>query len=351
MSYDYYAILNTSRKSSLDEIRKSYRELALKSHPKRANYPKHPAILPEPIEKFVEHLPTLSVDKFWSLLGEAYDVLSNELRRYIYDCYGNDGLRNGIHTAHIHITPYEYHGDAMKTFHEAMVICSPYADSYDAASIRNNSSSLIHNSFKGPAIKYKCKDINKLLYVSVRDIYFGAMKKVEILRHEFIDEDRTRTAVASKILSIPIPKGCYAGTKIRFPNEGDRSADTIPADVVFTIADKADDTYKRNGSDLYLMHRIELWQALRGFKISLKTIDERKINIAIHDIVDAEYEKMIPNEGLPCPDDETQRGNLYIKFRIVFPKNVDVLLQQLNLNKWMIRILHYVSHFCLLEND
>ena len=75
MSTDYYDILSVSRSASGGEIKKAYRKLAMKYHPDR-----------NPDDKKAE-------DRFKECT-EAYEVLSDENKRKIYDTYGHEGLKN-----------------------------------------------------------------------------------------------------------------------------------------------------------------------------------------------------------------------------------------------------------------
>lgn len=78
-SNDYYEILEVSKNSSLQEIEKSYKQLVQKWHPdKKANKNN-----PEASEKYKE-------------ITEAYDVLSDENKRAIYDLHGHEGLQSEI---------------------------------------------------------------------------------------------------------------------------------------------------------------------------------------------------------------------------------------------------------------
>mgnify|MGYP001825799317 FL=1 len=71
---DYYEVLGISRDASQDEIKKSYRRLAMKFHPDRN---KDDA---EAETKFKE-------------AKEAYEVLKDEDKRSAYDRFGHEGLR------------------------------------------------------------------------------------------------------------------------------------------------------------------------------------------------------------------------------------------------------------------
>jgi molecular chaperone DnaJ len=72
---DYYDVLGVSRQAGTDEIKKAYRQLAMKYHPDRNEGN------PEAEEKFKE-------------ASEAYSVLADAEKRRIYDQYGFDGLKS-----------------------------------------------------------------------------------------------------------------------------------------------------------------------------------------------------------------------------------------------------------------
>lgn len=73
---DYYDVLGVSRTASADEIKKSYRRLAMKHHPDRNKD------------------DTSSEAKFKEA-KEAYEVLSDADKRATYDRFGHDGLKAG----------------------------------------------------------------------------------------------------------------------------------------------------------------------------------------------------------------------------------------------------------------
>ena len=73
---DYYEVLSVSRNANGDELKKSYRRLAVQYHPD-----KNPGD-PKAEEKFKE-------------LGEAYDVLNDPDKRAAYDRYGHAAFAQG----------------------------------------------------------------------------------------------------------------------------------------------------------------------------------------------------------------------------------------------------------------
>jgi molecular chaperone DnaJ len=73
---DYYATLGVARDASDDEIKKSYRKLAMQWHPDRNG-------------------GSREAEEQFKAITEAYDVLRDPQKRAAYDRYGEAGLRGG----------------------------------------------------------------------------------------------------------------------------------------------------------------------------------------------------------------------------------------------------------------
>ena len=72
---DYYEILGVQKSSSLDEVKKAYRELALKFHPDR-----------------VPHEQKKEAEEKFKDISEAYAILSDANKRALYDQHGHAGI-------------------------------------------------------------------------------------------------------------------------------------------------------------------------------------------------------------------------------------------------------------------
>lgn len=77
-------------------------------------------------------------------------------------------------------------------------------------------------------VKTKQPPIRHALCLTLKEIYFGGVKKMKIHRLAFIDDQRTTTDIREKILTIPIKPGIRPNTEIIFPEEGDENPAFIP---------------------------------------------------------------------------------------------------------------------------
>lgn len=73
---DYYEILGVSRDASDEDLKKAYRQRALKYHPDRNKSP-------DAVQRFKE-------------VNEAYQILSDAQRRQAYNQFGHVGVKNGF---------------------------------------------------------------------------------------------------------------------------------------------------------------------------------------------------------------------------------------------------------------
>ncbi len=74
---DYYEILGVARNASEEEIKKSYRRMAMKHHPDRNANDK-------------------TAEEQFKQIKEAYEVLSDSRRRAAYDQFGHAGVEGAV---------------------------------------------------------------------------------------------------------------------------------------------------------------------------------------------------------------------------------------------------------------
>ncbi|XP_034191882.1 dnaJ homolog subfamily B member 13 isoform X1 [Osmia lignaria lignaria] len=292
---DYYGVLSLKKNSDDLEIKAAFRRLAIRYNPIRAKD---------------ESLWTI-----FSLVAEAYDVLSNPFKRAIYDQFGEEGLKNGVPGDEGFIQPYIYHGEPMRTYREFFGTESPYADLFH---VLTQPSSVLEFP-EGRGLKRKEEPLIKTLYLTLLEVLLGGIKKMKIQRLVLVGDDKSKTVTKEKILTIPIKPGIPTGTRIIFPEEGDQGPTKIPADVIFITEDRPHETFRREGSDLHMTVDIFLREALTGTVVTVNTLDDRTLRIPITSVIAPNYRKYILKEGLPLPENPKDKGNLIITFNIEFP--------------------------------
>jgi molecular chaperone DnaJ len=155
---DYYEVLGVQRTATEDEIKKAYRQLALKFHPDRNPGNK------EAEEKFKE-------------ATEAYEVLRDQEKRSIYDRYGREGMRVGASQqgfggfAHFDLS------DAMRIFMESFGDVGGFGDLF-GSSRRSSTRTRAHRTGA---------DIDISIRLTLEEIATGVEKKIKLKRWTVCD--------------------------------------------------------------------------------------------------------------------------------------------------------------------
>ncbi|XP_010470205.1 PREDICTED: dnaJ homolog subfamily B member 1-like [Camelina sativa] len=316
MGVDYYNVLNVNPSATEDDLKKSYRRLALKWHPD-----KNPASNKKEAEtKFKE-------------ISEAYDVLSDPNKRQIYDQYGEDGLKSSdvptaSETASSQQRNYSsvnnagfryYPRDAEDIFAEFFG-ASEKVFGGGGGGVRFKSAEAGGQTNRKTPVNRKAPAIESKLACTLEELYKGGRRKMKISR--VVPDGFGKSKPVEEILKIDITPGWKKGTKITFPEKGNQEPGVTPADLIFVIDEKPHSVYKRDGNDLIVDKKVTLLEALTGITISLTTLDGRNLTIPVLDIVKPGQEIVIPNEGMPISKEHSKRGDLRINFEIGFPSRL-----------------------------
>ncbi|KAK4485261.1 hypothetical protein RD792_007893 [Penstemon davidsonii] len=332
MGVDYYKILNVDKNAKDEDLKKSYRKLAMKWHPD-----KNPNNKKEAEAKFKE-------------ISEAYDVLSDPQKRAIYDQYGEEGLKGQVPPPDAAAAgpggaTYFQSGDGPNVFRfnprnaddifaEFFGFSTPFGGmGSGGGGMRGGGSRFSSSMFggddmfssfgeRGPMSSgpRKAPPIEQKLACSLEELYKGASKRMKISRE--IADASGKTMPVEEILTIDIKPGWKKGTKITFPEKGNEQPNVIPSDLIFIIDEKPHSVFTRDGNDLIVTQIITLAEALTGYTVHLTTLDGRNLKVPINRVIDPSYEEVMPKEGMPIPKDPSRRGNLRIKFNIKFPNRL-----------------------------
>ena len=315
---DYYEILELNRNCSQEDISEAYRRLSLKYHPK-VTKPENSAVFEYHFQK----------------LAEAYEVLSDPNKKQIFDIYGKEGLKNGILGKNGKKKDgYRFLGNGHEIFEKFMGTSNPFT------LIRENEKKsketiVIDAANPNANINLEKKeknerDINIDLECTLEELYNGCTKNVKYTKKKICEDFRTTEDQEANI-EVEIMKGYDKNTIIPFKEMGNDFPGEKSSDLIIHIKEKKHPYFKRvNKDDLIYMHELTLAKALNGDPVRLVTLDNRKIAVSIDEIISPSTVKKVPGEGMPIYQKEisvrdltTKKGDLYIKFHIIFPEYID----------------------------
>lgn len=330
----FYDLLGVAPGASDTELKKAYRKAALKYHPD-----KNPS--PEAAEKFKD-------------VSRAYEVLSDDQKRDIYDQYGEEGLSGaggpgGMGGMGAEDIFSQFFGGGFGGMGGAQRGPAKGKD------IKHSISCTLEELFKGRTAKLA---LNKTILCKTCEGRGGAAGKIKqcsschgqgmkfvtrqmgpmIQRFQTVcdvcqgngdicdPKDRCSTCKGKKtqserkILQVNIDPGMKDGQRIVFSGEGDQEPNVTPGDVIFVVDEKPHDKFTRKGNDLFYEAEIDLLTALAGGDVGFTSVsgDYVTFNILPGEVVSPGTTKVIENQGMPVYR-HGGRGNLFIKFSVKFP--------------------------------
>jgi len=326
MGKDYYNILGVSKNASSDDIKKAYKKLALQYHPDRnteANKEKSQ-------EKFV-------------VINEAYEVLSDEQKKKIYDQFGEEGLKAGINgNQSSGFSPADFgtYGSTGSAYFRAS---DPYVvfEQFFGPGVRFSFSGTpgrsgkFRNDFsseeedfgyeKAPFRSHRTfrvqPPVERTFSCTLEELYSGHNKRLRITRRIYSPRgDSTPDSIISEIY---VPPGSTAGSEFLVKGSGDIYPDQPAGDLLFVLEEKPHSFYQRDGNDLIYTAKISLAQALTGVKINLPTMDGQYVEVLIRDVIKPGYEKRIQGRGMTVYKHPGHYGDLIVKFDIQWPNRIE----------------------------
>jgi len=276
---DYYATLGVDRKASADDIKKAYRQLALKYHPDR-NKDK-----PEVEEKFKS-------------LSEAYAVLSDEKKRREYDRYGAEGFSQKFSQEDV-FRDFDF-ASVFHQFGGGFSGNNPFSGMDDYFTRRGG-------GFRPP----RGRDLTQDLSISFEEAALGAKRVVAINRQGNREE-----------ISFRIPPGIENGKSIRLSGKG------IPSpvqggqqgDLKLKIHIQPHPIFKRDGKNIVMEKEISMIEALLGTSVAIPTL-YGEIMMKIPAGTQSHARLRLKDKGIPKAEANTY-GDQFVQINVKIPKEL-----------------------------
>ena len=321
----YYKVLGVDKNASKDEIKKAYRTLVRTKHPDKGGSE----------EEFQE-------------IQLAYDTLSDENKRKVYDEYGEEGIKEGMTGEEPRDIFDLFTGGGRKNVkRKTKSVLQEMVVSLEDIFVGKEKYLEIKryrickkckgNGSKDPNANTKCPGCNgkrvKLVIQRMGNTILQSQQTCPDCRGEgyiIKNEDKCEACNGqkvnqeSKMLKILLDKGAPDGKRYTFEGESDEMPGYDPGDVIIEIRIKKHDVFERTGADLTMKADISLLEALTGFQLLITHLDGRKvlINSKKGEIIKPGMMKTVKECGMPFYDHPTRFGNLYIRFNVHFPKSL-----------------------------
>src|SRR4051812_8742465 len=349
---DFYAVLSVTREASDDEIRKAYRQAALKHHPDR-----NPGDAAAEV-KFKE-------------ATEAYSVLSDAEKRQAYDRFGHAGLSGhggfDVNSAGM--------GDILSHFQDM------FSDFFGGFGGQNPQGG---RRKRGPE---RGQDVRVEATISLKDALLGGKHEITVsgaapcdtchgmgaepgTKSETCNQCRGSGQVTAqrgfimfsspcarcrgtgqylpspckachgsgaverqrKVL-VAIPGGIDSGQRLRVPRQGMPGPEGLPAgDLYVDIEVEADERFERQGADLGTRASISFAEAALGSKLEITMPDDTVISAEVAPGTQPNSIIVVRGQGMPRLD-RHGRGDLHVAVNVRVPtklsKQAKKLLREL----------------------
>ena len=342
---DYYEVLGVDRNASADDIKRSYRKLAMKYHPDRNPDDK------EAEAKFKE-------------CAEAFEVLSDPEKRQRYDKFGHEGLRgagmhdfSGMNAGDIFSMFEDLFGDMgfggfggqrggagprarrgydLETAIDITLLEAASGTTKDIDFTRQDICETCGGSGAKPGTQPEtCGTCGGTGKVAMRQGFFQMVRTCHVCNGTGkIIKEHCPTCGGSgrqakkRNLEIKVPAGIADGQVIRVPGEGEPGELGGPrGDLHVVVRVRQHDLFMRDGDNLILDMPISFSQASLGGKVEVPTL-EKRADLTIPSGTQHGQVFRLRDEGMPSLRNG-RRGDMLVRVLVEIPKKLSKRQEEL----------------------
>lgn len=353
MSGNLYETLGISQQATPDEIKKAFRQLAVKHHPDKGGD-----------------------EEIFKCMLNAYEILSDPDKRARYDRFGTvdeppqqpapPGGGGGFFWS-----PHQ--GGFFS--HQGGVPMDPFGDMFSTFVNMNIGGGRPRQQQQ--AAPSKAPDVTGRIQITLADLFHGLQRTFlrELVRpcasctercpqckgegrtvvvrqimpgfqQQTVDTCRAcmgrgqaqtksectacgsqRTIKETKELLVQIPPGIHEGFQVTFPGMGEQAvAPKEPGDLILNVHIVPDPAFERRGYDLVVRRSIPFIKTVTGMALIITLPNQEALTVQTrrqwNEIIRAQKEYMLPNKGIPIYDNDkksiTGHGNLTVIFDIEY---------------------------------
>lgn len=304
---DFYKILGVPKNANKAEIKKAYFQLAKKYHPD-ANKDDEKAA-----DKFKE-------------VTEAYEVLSDEKQRKMYDQFGHAGVDPNFQGGNPFGgagNPFGGFGGAGAggfdfrdgSFHFSSSGGAPEMDPEDLFDIFFGAGQRRRN--RGPR---RGADLQMHVRLTFKEAVFGAKKDLH-LRYQVQNRETGQIEVKEREVSVETPPGIDNGMNLRLAGQGAEGDPGAPrGNLLVQVLVEEDKYYIRDGYDVHTEIPIRVSQAILGGIVDVETLNGT-VEVKIPKGCQPDTKLMLRGKGIQVLHG-AGKGSQVVHLKIQIPKEI-----------------------------
>lgn len=308
---DFYDVLGVGRGADKGEIKKAYFKLAKKYHPD------------------TNKDDMTAADKFKEAT-EAYEILSDDEKRQLYDAYGhagvdpNAGFGGGPGGGG---NPFEGFGGFSGfsggdgSFH------------YSSSGQEIDPEELFEAFFGGGARRRsrgprKGSDLQMHVRLTFEEAVKGAKKDLH-LRYQIHNKKKNTMEVKERDVEVDVPAGIDNGMNLRLTGQGAEGDPGAPrGNLIVQVLVENDKYFHRDGVDVHTECPISMTQAVLGGTVDVRTLTGT-VEMKIPKGTQVDSKLMLRGKGIPHLHSEGRKGNHIVHLQIEIPKKVSKRQEEL----------------------
>jgi curved DNA-binding protein len=291
---DYYKTLGVERSASADEIKKTYRKLAMKYHPDRNKDNKE-------------------AEEMFKNINEAYEVLGDEKKRAKYDQLGdsysqwqarggnpgnfnwNDWAASGGRTTQVDMDEFsEMFGGGFSDFFSAIFGGMPQSGR------RQTRPSARPMTYQ------------QQVEISLEEAYHGTTRIFQVDKRK---------------IEVKIPAGAKTGTKVRVAGGGPANSGQT-SDLYLVVSVLPDVRFTVEGEDLTSEVKVDLYTAVLGGTVNVYTY-AGEVTLTIPAGTQPGQVIRLSGRGMPQLKSPQTFGNLYVRVKVEIPRTLTTVQREL----------------------
>jgi len=332
---DFYEILGVARDANDDEIKKSYRQLAMKYHPDR-------------------NKGDISAERKFKEISAAYEILKDPQKKAAYDQYGHEAFRQGGMGGGQGFG--DFAGGFSDIFEEffggGFGTTSRKRGPSRGSDLRYNMAVSLKDAFNGKKSKIKipsyvdcdtcsatgsadksgpstCSACNGYGKIRSSSGFFSIERPCpscggegSSIKNPCLKCSGTGQLKKQKTISVTIPSGVDSGTRIRISGEGEpgqRGAGN--GDLYIFVEVQKDTVFERQEENIFCSVPIPITTAVLGGDIEVPTIEGKKARLTIPPGTQSETQFRLRGKGMSILR-QSRRGDMYVETSVEIPVNL-----------------------------